>query len=98
MKDANDFMTGKGEPAWSLPMNRAELIARCEDLAAQLRALKGVTVNESAKAYGEELARQMTAATGIALEYCPAHGILKPPCWQCAANVKPGNSIFSAEP
>lgn len=34
MKDPNDFMTGKGEPAWSLPMNRTELIARCESLAA----------------------------------------------------------------
>ena len=28
------------EPAWSLPMNRAELIARCDSLAADLAAAK----------------------------------------------------------
>lgn len=37
MKDPNDFMTGKGEPAWSLPMNRTELIARAEALEAALQ-------------------------------------------------------------
>lgn len=37
MKDPNAFMTGKGEPAWSLPMNRSELIARAEALEAALQ-------------------------------------------------------------
>jgi hypothetical protein len=46
------------------------------------------------KGDGDEVARQMSQATGIDLVFCPQHGIVKPPCGQCAANVQPGQSVF----